>query len=289
MSPKRPSFSAMYANRPLVDGYPELEALGVSHYTEHQHDDSKIKLVFECLSRLIDLERSPRTVAVVGCGPNPRSVKALLELGYDAVGVEPVVGSAEAARKFLANRGRVYVGTAEHLPLPEASQRVIVMESVLEHVDSTTASVAEAYRALTPGGVLYLTTNNRYALKSNEFRPRLYHWFPAIVKECYVFRHLHYDPSLADYTPRPAVHWFSFAEMCSLGRQVGFAQFYSLLDLVKPDAPYISKSVLRRLSLEMIQQNPWARALALVLFGHAIIMYKRPEAGAAQLRPAVSG
>ncbi len=79
------------------------------------------------------------------------------------------------------------------------------------------------------------------------------------------------------------MHWFSFAELCRLGRRAGFAQFYSLVDLVTPEAPYVRKSVLRRRFLQLVQQNPWLRSLALLLLGHAIVMYKR-RAPAARTR-----
>jgi SAM-dependent methyltransferase len=272
----RRSLLSLYQDRLLSDGFPRLEELGVEQYKHHQEATSSIKNVFECLSRLVDLKRSPLPVAVIGCGPNPAAVRDLLSMGYDALGIEPVRGSAEAAAVFLGAPARVLVGTAEQLPLPDNSQHVVVLEAVLEHVDSPIASIAEAFRVLVPGGVLYLTTNNRFAFRQNEFQRPFYQWYPAIVKEAYVFRHMHYDPALANFTPRPAVHWFCFSDLCRLGRDVGFAQFYSLLDLVRPDAAYIRKSLLRRTLLTLVQQNPWARALVLTFFGSAIVMLKRP-------------
>ena len=47
-----------------------------------------------------------------------------------------------------------------------------------------------------------------------------------------MFQMLHYEPQLANYNARPAVHWFSFPDLCRLGREAGFAQFYSPLDLI---------------------------------------------------------
>jgi len=289
MAARRVSFLSLYGTRKLSEGYPDLEALGVAYYKEHQQQESRIESVIECLARLVDLTKEPRTVLVMGCGPNPRTIKALLGMGYDAVGVESVVGSARAAGEFLGHPERVLVGTAERIPLPSSSQRVVVMEAVLEHVDSPIASIEEASRVLMPGGVLYLSTNNRHAFGNSEFRSRFHQWFPPIVKESYVFRHLHYDPTLAHFTPRPAVNWFSFSDLCRLGRRGGFAQFYSLVDLVSPDAPYIRKSVLRRTFLQAVQQRPWLRALVLTLFGNAIVMLKRPALEASSERDVAPG
>ena len=55
-----------------------------------------------------------------------------------------------------------------------------------------------------------MATTNRYRFSptgsNDEFRVRFFNWFPRIVKESYVFQHLHFDPTLANYSPRPAVH-----------------------------------------------------------------------------------
>jgi hypothetical protein len=112
-----------------------------------------------------------------------------------------------------------------------------------------------------------------------EFNVPFYPWLPGIVKESYVFRHLHYDPSLANYTERPAVHWFTFAELCRLGRAAGFFQFYSHLDLKTSEPSNFSGSDrTRRLKAKVlihVQRNPWLRALALSQRGGMIFMVKR--------------
>jgi hypothetical protein len=95
------------------------------------------------------------------------------------------------------------------------------------------------------------------------------------VKESYIFYHLHYQPSLANYSPRPAVHWFSYADLCALGRQAGFAQFYSptdLLNLDKGDA----RPTWRKRILDALRRNPWLRAANLTQIGGDIYMWKRP-------------
>ena len=232
-----------------------------------------------CLERLLDLSTGLRSVAVIGCGPNPQSVKELIARGYDACGIEPVEGYAARAAEAMGGPGRIHVGTAESLPLSAESQRVVLLESVLEHVDSPPKALAEAFRVLAPGGVLYVYTTNRLRIspsgENGEFNVPFYNWFPAIVKECFVYKHLHYKPSLANYSLRPAVHWFTFAGLCRLGRDVGFAQFYSLIDLVDAEAPSVKRRRFRRLLVERCRYNPWLRALGLTQFGSSIFMLKR--------------
>ena len=269
----------LYRGRRLSDGYPDLETKGVAHYTEAQ-EASRTGETLDCIDRLVDLRSGLRTGAVIGCGPNPQAVRILLDRGIDAIGVEPIHGSAAAAAKFLGDESRVRFGTAEQLPFPNASLRIVLMESVLEHVDSPLLSLGEAYRVLAPGGVLYVYTTNRYRFSwkgtNQEFRTPFFNWFPATLKEAYVHHHLHFDPRLAYFTPRPAVHWFTYAELCRLGRMVGFSQFYSVLDLIDTDAPSIRRKLLRRTFLETVRARPWLRALALLQFGESIFMLKRP-------------
>ena len=160
------------------------------------------------------------------------------------------------------------------------------MESVLEHVDSVDHTLAEAYRVLRPGGVLHVTTTNRLQLsptgQNGEYRVRFFNWLPAHVKESYVVRHLHYDPSLANYTPRPAVHWFTYPELCAHGRRAGFATFYSFLDLIDEERDAsVATHRLKRWIIRNARNHPWFRALVVSqMAGNPIFMYKRAEGAA---------
>ena len=124
-------------------------------------------------------------------------------------------GYTRTAQEFLGAEGAVRQGVAEAIPLPDRSQDLVLFENVLEHVESPMASLKEIYRVLKAGGVAYVTTTNRFKFSltgyNGEYRVPFFNWFPRAVKESYVFAHLHYRPQLANYSLRPAVHWFSFA------------------------------------------------------------------------------
>jgi ubiquinone/menaquinone biosynthesis C-methylase UbiE len=204
----------------------------------------------------------------------------LRERGFQAVGVEPIDDFAQAARHHLDDEDAVLKGSAESLPAQDESQDVVILESVLEHVESVGASLKEAYRVLAPGGIAYVTTTNRHRLVRNgEFNVRLYQWLPQVVKEAYVFHHLHQDPRLANGTERPAVHWFTYSDLCRLGREAGFFKFYSVFDVKTSDPTDFSGSEhVRRLkakTLKAVQTHPWLRALALTQRGSLIFMFKR--------------
>lgn len=278
----------LYRDRALTEGFPNLEHLGVKWFTEHQRVDtpsggdvqtSNLHSVVNCLSRLVDLSAGENTICEIGCGPNPYTLEELRQLGFKAVGIEPIKDYVAAARKRLGDPHSVLQGTAENIPLKEKSQRFVILESVMEHVESPRQALTEVYRVLAPGGVAYIYTTNRHHIslrgRNGEFRVPFYNWFPDLVKESYIFKQLHYEPALANFTPRPAVHWFSYSDLCKAGRDAGFAQFYSPLDLVDASDTFLKRGVLRRHLIRPIRRSPWLRSLALLQFGGAIFMWKR--------------
>jgi SAM-dependent methyltransferase len=274
----------IYQARKLSEGNPKIGQRAHEAFSQavaaRPDDTARIERLLTYIGRLIDLSVR-QNIVVLGCGPQPQPAQILINKGYKVVAVEPVQSFVKAAAVYLGDSTVVMQGAAEAIPLPSASQDVVVFESVLEHVDSIPHSLEEIYRVLAPGGVLSLTTTNRYRVYLNgsngEFNVPFYNWFPQLVKESYIFQHLHYNPKLANCTERPAVHWLSFADLCSRGRDAGFAQFYGIIDLMRLSDPSIAKSGLRRFVLPLVQHHPWLRSLALTQIGHAIFMLKRRD------------
>jgi SAM-dependent methyltransferase len=274
----------LYEQRPLVEGYPNLGRLGTDYFASRECDapDADISEIVDGIEALIRPKAGSR-IAVVGCGPNPSVVRQLVELGYDATGIEPIDEFVLLARETLGGPERILQGCAEELPLESGSQLVIWMDKVIEHVDSVEKSLAEAYRALAPGGIAFVQTSSKARFsplgRNLEFRVPFYNWFPDTLKECYIFSHLHYKPHLANYTSRPAVHWFSYGDLCRYGREAGFAQFYSLLDVLPADSPRVKRSIVRRVMFWLAERNHWMKALALSQFGGTVFMWKRACSG----------
>lgn len=273
----------LYRDRPLCEGYPDIDRRAHEAFSgavlSRPDDRPRVERLLNYLGRLVPMDR-PRDVMVLGCGPHPQPLQVLLQRGHRAYGVEPVPSFVRSAGEFVGNAGLVRQGAAESLPAPDESLDLVLFESVLEHVDSIPRSLGEIFRVLRPGGVLYLDTTNRHRFTlrgdNGEFNVPFFNWLPRLVQESYVFQHLHYRPALANYTRRPAVHWFSFADLCGRGRDAGFAQFYSLVDLMRADDETVRHSRLRRWLLPRIQRGAWIRALALTQVGYTIAMYKRP-------------
>jgi SAM-dependent methyltransferase len=277
-------FEQMYAGRRLTEGCPALEAKSLDHRLTSAErarvDATDVDRTLRRLGRLVDLS-GRRKIAVIGCGLRPKILQRLIELGHEAVGVEPVQLYVRAASEYLDKKGTVLRGVAEDIPLGDSSQDLAILEDVLEHVDSVSKALGELYRITAPGGIAYVKTNSRLRLSwtgfNAEFRVPFYNWLPAILKESYVHHHLHFDPSLAAFSSRPAVHWFDFAQLCAAGREAGFARFYSLLDVVEASDPEIATSWLRRGIVNSCKYHPSLRALALTQLGGYVYMYKRPQ------------
>lgn len=54
-------------------------------------------------------------------------------------------------------------GVGESLPCPDSSYDLVIIENCIDHVQDVEGVMAELKRVLKPGGVLYLTVNNRSA------------------------------------------------------------------------------------------------------------------------------
>lgn len=279
-----PARSDLYANRRLTEGHPDLAARAVQTFSHTQDAGDErgevTRFMLSYLSQLTPLPAGSRFV-VVGCGPKPRTVTEIAEMGYEVAAIEPVEGFAEAAQGYVGGRARVIVGSAERMPLPDQSQDVVICESILEHVESPRLSLTEIYRLLRVGGVAWIVTTNRWRFsplgRNSEFTTPFFNWFPPVLQEAYVFEHLHHRPSLANYSLRPAVHWFTYASLCRAGRDVGFSRFYSILDVLSPSDPRVARSAFRRLAFRAaraIHRQPLGRALVLTQVGGTIIMVK---------------
>jgi len=106
-----------------------------------------------------------RRLLEVGCASGA-VLEAAAKKGWQVQGVEY---SQDAAREAQDHGVTVHVGGLEDAKLPDASQDVVFMGDVLEHVPDPSATLREAARLLAPGGALAL----RGPLTTNSFARRL--------------------------------------------------------------------------------------------------------------------
>lgn len=98
-----------------------------------------------------------RDVLDLGCGWGGRPVR-WLEVGANTVcGVEVSETQVSLAREFakekhLEERARFLIGVGEAIPCQDETFDLVVMNDVMEHVETPERVVAECHRVLRPGG-----------------------------------------------------------------------------------------------------------------------------------------
>ena len=99
--------------------------------------------------------RPEDTVLDIGCGPGT-AVRRAARLGATATGVDPAPVMLRVARLLTRSieRVRYVTGTAETLPVPDASVSVVWAIASVHHWADLDAALREARRVLRPGGRL---------------------------------------------------------------------------------------------------------------------------------------
>lgn len=96
----------------------------------------------------------------IGCG-DAGVIIAFAEAGSTASGVELDEESLRRARVRAEEHGvpvALSRAVAEHLPFPDASFDLVILDNVLEHVRDREGTLREIHRVLRPRGLLYMVT-----------------------------------------------------------------------------------------------------------------------------------
>jgi ubiquinone/menaquinone biosynthesis C-methylase UbiE len=168
----------------------------------------------------------------IGSGTGWFTILARRE-GYRAVGVDVSWELVEFARKRAAAAGieaPFHVASAESLPLPDATFDVAYANSVMEHVRPWREAVAEAYRVLKPGGLLFVGTTNRLYPVCTEIDFPLYQWLPFRLQKRIAIRKR--GPDIME-------NGFAWNHFIPMGirrglKDAGFREVYDVFDLVRP-------------------------------------------------------
>lgn len=94
-------------------------------------------------------------VVDIGCGPGT-AARVAAHRGATVTGVDPAPTMLRLARLVTPRRAPITwsQGTAEHLPVPDGSATVVWALATVHHWQDVDKAVAEAHRALVPGGRL---------------------------------------------------------------------------------------------------------------------------------------
>jgi 2-polyprenyl-3-methyl-5-hydroxy-6-metoxy-1,4-benzoquinol methylase len=116
----------------------------------------------------------------IGCGRG-HFLRALRERGWSCTGTELTETAARHARETLSLDVRI--GPFDGALFPDAAFDAIYLWHVLEHIPTTSTTLAEVRRMLRPQGVLVVALPN---LESWQARLCRYHWFHLDLPRHYV-------------------------------------------------------------------------------------------------------
>jgi len=114
---------------------------------------------------VINFEKNnPLKVVEIGSGIGGLAIAIALLGPHNITGIEPEESAVKASRlragRYPDIRANFIQGYGEKIPLPDNSFDLVYSQSVLEHVADVPKVIAEAYRILRPGGVIYVETPN---------------------------------------------------------------------------------------------------------------------------------
>lgn len=183
---------------------------------------------------------------------------------------------AHASERAQENKWaiRYETGNAGHLPFPDRSFDIVYTNSLLEHVSDWERCLVEWVRVLAPGGLLWVETTNVLCPRQGEFRwLPFYSWWPKALKDVVVRLALGPFPALANYTPCPALHWFSFFQLEKFltDRGLSVRDRFDCLDLGRVGR---AKRLVRNLAVS----NRLARRIAYLLISPLVVLATRPTA-----------
>ena len=162
-----------------IDHHHDLAGVFEQHYRDMSSDRFRTAFTYGRgkVDQLLDEElkalRPGASILDVGCGTGNYLVR-FRELGFEARGVEPAPGMIEAARRLDATLA-IEQGVATSLPFPDGSFDLVTAIEVLRylHHDDVRLALSEMMRVLRPGGRLFVTMVNRWALDGFYVHQRL--------------------------------------------------------------------------------------------------------------------
>lgn len=87
----------------------------------------------------------------------------------------------EIDREFIVERERMAVADLQALPVPDGIIDFGIANHVYEHVANLDRFLAEMRRTLAPGGRIYMTAGNRFAVMEPHYRIPFLSWWPQHV------------------------------------------------------------------------------------------------------------
>jgi ubiquinone/menaquinone biosynthesis C-methylase UbiE len=140
-------------------------ALPVNHHADHPGFSGVTGALYGLVFLIIGRSKARRAVDLaavteddhvvdIGCGPG-NAVREAAGRGARATGVDPSATFLRIARAVTRAAGVEWTqGTAENVPLPDASATVVWSLATVHHWHDVEAGLSEAHRVLAPNGRL---------------------------------------------------------------------------------------------------------------------------------------
>lgn len=239
------------SNKEFYDYYAQESISHSALFRLKNVQDTVVRVLKEKANNKLD-------VVDIGCGAGTLSI-LWAAAGHDVHGLDVNESLVKLAEKRAKDEGYdidFRLGTATQLPWDDESMDVCMVPELLEHVAEWEQCLDEFSRILCPGGILFLSTDNKLCPKQQEFTLLFYSWYPGPIKRYCEKLAKTTHPQIAGYAKYPAVNWFSFY---SLRTEFGKRGMRSLdrFDLID----FKRKGKFQKLLLSVIRKFPPARFL----------------------------
>jgi ubiquinone/menaquinone biosynthesis C-methylase UbiE len=197
----------------------------------------------ECEQLLVYFDRlkSPgpgSRVLDLGCGTGRLTIP-LAKSGYDVTGTD-INGDVVNIARDKAKKENIFAhfttSQAELLPFRNGVFDICIADSVLEHVKDWRKTIEEVGRILKPGGIAYFDAANALCPFPTEVKYiPFFGYIPKKIRSKITGLIVARCPSLVDYSPTPAQHWFTPTGLRKALFRAGFKQLWDLFDISTKD------------------------------------------------------
>ncbi len=162
--------------------------------------------------------------------------------------------------------------------VPDAAFDIVYAKDLLEHVDDYETCLATTFAKLRPGGLAYFATTNVVCPIQMEYHGvGPYSWYPRWLKDR-IRRAASTRPQIVNYSPCPALHWFSRARLDAALRGAGFRRTWDLYDLVRTPAGLTRRTRLIYPLVRFAGRVPAARPIVDLLVVGLTMVAQKPAA-----------
>ena len=129
-----------------------------------------------------------RSILDIGSGGGEFVIK-ISKHGSKVIGLEPFAEYVRQSRKKIREEdvlAEIIQSSGEKMPFIDNQFDFINMRKVIEHTEKPDLVLKEAYRVLSPQGMMYLNVPNRHGLKDPNFSLFFVNWLPRRFADAYI-------------------------------------------------------------------------------------------------------